>query len=317
MTTVVHRAGATLNTVRERGAVRAVVSQGIRGLSLPDGHGSWRGLDADVARAVAAAALGDPEAVQWLPTDPAQRLTRLVSGDADVATCNLSWTLGREAAHPVLFAGVTCYDGEGFLVRRADGMSSPEQLAGRRVAIQAGTTTADNLAAWFGRRGLRVEPVAYATPAEALAAYADGGCTAYVLDRIALAGARATLPHPEDHVVLETAISREPMALAVRDDDTGWFRVCRWVLQFLIGAENAVREEGGEQRAARTAADLAGGYGPALGLDERWAHRILDAVGTYGDIYERNLGPASGLDVGRFANALWSEGGLHYPLPLH
>ncbi|MHC3471045.1 transporter substrate-binding domain-containing protein [Streptomyces sp. 7R007] len=314
MTTVVRKdVATTLDAVRERGAVRAVVSQGIRGLSMPDGSGSWSGLDADIARAVAAAALGDAAAVQWLPTDPAQRLARLVSGAADVATCNLSWTLGREAAHPVLFCGVTCYDGEGFLVRTAEGISRPEQLAGCRVATQAGTTTADNLAAWFGARGLQVEAVAYATPAEALAGYADGTCAAYVLDRIALAGARATLPRPADHVVLETAISREPMALAVRDDDPGWFRVCRWVLQFLIGAENAVREGG----TARAAADLADRHGHLLGLGRGWAHRVLDAVGTYGDIYERNLGPASGLDVGRGANALWGEGGVHYPLPLH
>ncbi|ONK11832.1 transporter substrate-binding domain-containing protein [Streptomyces sp. MP131-18] len=307
---------STLNAVRAHGKVRAVVSQGIRGLSLPDGQGSWSGLDADVARAVAVAVLGDAGGVEWLPTDPAERLTRLVSGAADVATCNLSWTLGREAAEPVLFAGITCYDGEGFLVRTTDAISGPEQLAGRRVAIQAGTTTASNLAAWFGARGLQVEPIAYATPAEALAAYADGACSAYVLDRIALAGARATLPRPADHTVLEAAISREPMALAVRDDDPAWFRVCRWVLQFLIGAEHAVREEG-SPRAAQAAADQAGKHGQALGLDEDWARRVLDAVGTYGDVYDRNLGAASGLDIGRGPNAPWADGGLHYPLPLH
>ncbi|MBG0854632.1 transporter substrate-binding domain-containing protein [Streptomyces spinoverrucosus] len=293
-----------------------MVSQGIRGLSLPDAQGTWSGLDADIARAVAAAVLGDAGAVEWLPTDPAERLARLTSGGADVATCNLSWTLGREASHPVLFAGVTCYDGEGFLVRTADGISTPEQLAGRRVATQEGTTTASNLAAWFGARGLKVEPVAYATPAEALAGYADGGCAAYVLDRIALAGARATLPRPADHTVLETAISREPMALAVRDDDPAWFRVARWVLQFLVAAEHAVREDGSTQ-AAYAAAELAGRHGPTLGLDEGWARRVLDAVGTYGDVYDRNLGAASGLDVSRGTNALWTDGGLHYPLPLH
>ncbi|MFI7344763.1 transporter substrate-binding domain-containing protein [Streptomyces sp. NPDC049936] len=306
----------TLDAIRARGGVRAVVSQGILGLSLPDGRGGWTGLDADVARAVAAAAVGDADAVEWLPTDPAERLARLVSGAADVAACNLSWTLGREACQPVLFAGVTCYDGEGFLVRAADGISRPEQLDGLRVATQEGTTTAGNLAAWFGARGLRVEPVAYATPAEALAGYADGACAAYVLDRIALAGARAALPRPQDHTVLETAISREPMALAVREDDPAWFRVCRWVLQFLVAAEDSVHGQG-SRTAAEEAAGLAGKHGPALGLDEDWARRVLDAVGTYGDVYERNLGAASGLRVSRGANALWTEGGLHYPLPLH
>ncbi|MDF3301136.1 transporter substrate-binding domain-containing protein [Streptomyces tropicalis] len=316
MTTVVREGEAVLEAVRERGRVRAVVSQGIRGLSLRDGNGVWHGLDADVARAVAAAVLGDGDAVDWLPTDPADRLDRLVSGGADLVTCNLSWTCGREAGHPVLFAGVTCYDGEGFLVRAADGITRPEQLAGMRVATQEGTTTAGNLAAWFGARGLRVDAVAHATPDEALAGYADGTCAAYVLDRIALAGARAGLARPGEHTVLEAAISREPMALAVREDDPAWFRVCRWVLQFLVAAEHAEKESGSRQ-GARDAAGAAGRHGPALGLGADWAHRVLDAVGTYGDVYERNLGAASGLHVSRGPNALAGDGGLHYPLPLH
>jgi general L-amino acid transport system substrate-binding protein len=302
----------TLDAIRERGNVRAVVSQGIRGLSLPDGDGTWRGLDADIARGVAAAVIGTADAVEWLPTAPGERLEVLSSGRADVATCNLSWTLGREAAHPVLFAGVTCYDGEGFLVRAADGISHPDQLAGRRVAIQRGTTTAVNLATWFGARGLEVEPVAFASPADALAAYADGRCAAYVLDTIALAGARATLPYPAEHTILETTISREPMALAVRDNDPSWFRVCRWVLQILLLAELANRDSG-SPKAAQAAADAAGRHGRKLGISEQWAHWVLDAVGTYGDIYERNLGRSSGLDIKRGRNALWLDGGLHYP----
>ena len=143
----------TLDAVRERGALRAVVSRGIRGLSLCGGDGRWSGLDTDVARAVAAAVVGDGEAVEWVPSDPADRLTRLAAGDAELTVSNVSWTLGREASLPVLFAGVTCYDGEGFLVRADSGVTRPGQLAGQRVAVQAGTTSAANLAAWYGSRG--------------------------------------------------------------------------------------------------------------------------------------------------------------------
>ncbi|MFH8985044.1 transporter substrate-binding domain-containing protein [Streptomyces varsoviensis] len=310
----------TAERVRREGRLRAVVSRGIRGLSALEADGRWRGLDVDVSRAVAAAVLGDADAVDWLPTDPADRLERLAAGDADLVACNLSWTLGRETGGPVLFAGVTCYDGEGFLVRTAAGFTDPAELAGRRLAVQAGTTSAANLAAWYGARGLAVEPVAYPTPGEALAAYAAGDCAAYVLDRIALAGARAELADPSAHSLLETTISREPMALAVRDDDAGWFRICRWVFQFLLtaehaahGAENAEAAAGASAEAARTADAL----GPALGLDDGWATRILRSVGTYGDIYERNLGPASGLAVPRGLNALWLDGGLHYAIPAY
>ncbi|MFE7116943.1 transporter substrate-binding domain-containing protein [Streptomyces sp. NPDC057654] len=311
---------ATVERVRREGRLRAVVSRGIRGLSARDPDGRWRGLDVDVSRAVAAAVLGDADAVTWLPTDPAERLERLAEGEADLVTCNLSWTLGRETGGPVLFAGVTCYDGEGFLVRAASGFTDPADLAGKRLAVQAGTTSAANLAAWYGARGLSVEPVAHPTPGEALAAYAAGDCAAYVLDRIALAGARAELADPSAHSLLETTISREPMALAVRDDDAGWFRICRWVFQFLLTAEYAAHgAEGAETAAsaAREAARTADALGPGLGLDDGWASRVLRAVGTYGDIYERNLGPASGLAVPRGLNALWLDGGLHYAIPAY
>ncbi|GAA1196970.1 amino acid ABC transporter substrate-binding protein [Streptomyces hebeiensis] len=307
----------TLDDVRRRGALRTVVSRGIRGLSQRSDDGRWTGLDTDVARAVAAAALGDAEAVDWLPSDPADRLPRLVAGEAELTVCNLSWTLGREATSPVLFAGVTCYDGEGFLVAADNGVEHPEQLAGRRLAVQAGTTSATNLASWYGSRGLSVEPVAFPTPAEALAGYASGDCAAYVLDRVALAGERAALPDPSAHRILDTAISREPMAAAVRDDDPSWFRLCRWVLQLLISAEHQADESGEREKALAQAAEAAGPHGPAIGLDEDWAARVLSAVGTYGDLYERNLGTATPLAVPRGLNELWTRGGLHYAVPLH
>ena len=313
-------AAATVDTVRRAGTVRAAVSRGISGLSARDRTGVWRGLDVDVARAVAAAVLGDPEAVTWLPTDPAVRLERLAAGEADLVACNLTWTLGREAAPPVLFAAINCYDGEGFLVRTADGIDTPDRLAGLPVAVQAGTTSPSNLEAWFAGRGLApVRPIAYPTPARALDGYVSGGCAAYVLDRIALAGARAGLGDPSAHQVLEAAISQEPMALAVRDDDPDWFRICRWTVGFLTAAEHAADQAppGSRGRAAAAAARAAGAHGPALGLDERWAARILDAVGHYGDVYHRNLGAGSPLGVPRGLNELWTRGGLHYALPLH
>ncbi|MGW6361315.1 transporter substrate-binding domain-containing protein [Streptomyces sp. NPDC055092] len=307
----------TLDAVRRRGALRAVVSRGIRGLSMHGDDGRWSGLDTDVARAVAAAAVGDAEAVEWVPSDPADRLSTLAAGDAELTVANVSWTLGREASLPVLFAGVTCYDGEGFLVRADSGITRPEELAGRRVAVQAGTTSAANLASWYGSRGLAVEPVAHPTPELTLAGYASGACAAYVLDRVALAGERAALDDPGAHRILDAAISREPMAAAVRDDDAAWFRLCRWVLQLLVSAELHVDEVGEREKALAQAAEAAGAHGPAVGLDEDWAVRVLDAVGTYADVYERNLGAHCGLAVPRGLNELYTRGGLQYAVPLH
>lgn len=312
-------AAPTLAAVRAYGAVRAVVSRGIPGLSRCTPQGVWSGLDTDVARAVAAAALGDAGAVEWVPADPADRLRLLAQRAADLTVANTSWTMGREAAWPVLFAAVTCFDGEGFLVRAADGIDGPQDLAGRPVAVQAGTTSAANLAAWYGPRGAGAVPVECATPAGALAAYAEGRCAALVLDRVALAGQRALLDAPREHLILAETISREPMAAAVRDDDPGWLRLCRWVVNLLLAAEHevALAGPGGRAAALELTARTAGRHGPAAGLDPGWAGRVLAGVGTYADVYDRALGPGSGLGVPRGLNELWTGGGLHYPVPLN
>ena len=309
----------TLHRLRRHGALRAMVGPDLPGLSWCGPDGRWRGLDAEIARAVAAAVLGDPDAVDWLPTEPPDRLPLLVSGEADLTICHLTWTMGREAEYPVLFAGVTCYDGEGFLVRADSGIEDPAQLAGRPVAVLAGTTSAANLADWYGGRGLTVRPVPYSASRLALASYLAGDCDAYVLDRTVLAGQRAGLPEPGAHRLLDTVISREPMALAVRDTDIAWFRLCRWVLQLLVAAEHQTDRAGPDRRqeALAAAARAAGRHGPAVGLDDGWAARVLAAVGSYGEVYERSLGRSSGLGVPRGPNELWTRGGLHYAVPLY
>ncbi|AGL18135.1 transporter substrate-binding domain-containing protein [Actinoplanes sp. N902-109] len=312
MTTTLTRTGRestrTLAAVRERGVVRVAVSRGILGLSCPGPDGQWAGLDVEFARAVAAAA---GVTAEFRPVDPADRLAVLAGGEVDLVTANLTASLPREAGHGVTFAAVTCYDGEGFLVRADEPVRTPQDLAGRPVAVQAGTTSAANLRRYLGAGAV---PVAYATPAEARAAYEAGVCAAYLLDRTALAGERAQLTDPVAHRLLDETISREPMALAARDDDPAWLRLCRWVPQLAVNLEYARRAGGPAARA--TLAAEADPLGAALGVGEGWATRVLDAVGDYGDIYDRTLGDASPLSLPRGLNELWTAGGLHYPLPL-
>lgn len=204
------------------------------------------------------------------------------------------------------------------MVRADDPARVPADLAGRPVAIQAGTTSAGNLARYLGSRGLTACPVSYPTPEQARIAYESGECAAYLLDRTALAGERAMLRDPDAHRLLDETISREPMAMAVRDDDPTWARLCRWVLQLLINLEYVRRtsqtDDGTDPRVEFAAA--VGRHGPGLGVDVRWAERVLAEVGDYGEIYHRTLGDHSPLRLPRGSNELWIAGGLHYPLPM-
>lgn len=278
------RIGDDLDQIRKRGALRVAVSLGIPGLSEPTPEG-WSGLDADFARAVAAAILGDDAAVEWTPVAPGDRIPVVVSGEADLGACNLSWTMARSAQ--VSFVGVLCHDGEGLLVRST--VPSASALDGRRVSVQAGTTTAQNLQSWADRGGPRVEPVAGATPDDALRNYLDGTCEAYVLDRTALAGIRSRLPDPDAHALLPDVISSEPMAPYVAPDSVSLLRASQAVLWALIAADDHA------DVADRIAADDQ--LGPSLGLPAGWAHAALAVAGSYRDLFDRNLGPRSPLGL--------------------
>ncbi|WP_017579309.1 transporter substrate-binding domain-containing protein [Nocardiopsis valliformis] len=296
-----------LAVIARRGFLRTSVSQGIPGLSQRDGRGPWRGIDTDFARVVAAALLEDSEAIEWRPVSPSERIASVGSGASDLGACNTSWTLTRE--EQVRFIGVLCHDGEGFLVHSDLGVSRAEQLGGRRLVVQAGSTSTENLARWHNRGGPAVEIVAAPTPEEALRTYVERECDGYVLDRTGLAGIRSTLPSPEEHTLLSDTISDEPLSPFVSAAAPGLFTVARWCLHLLIAAEAAQLR--GEDIAA-TADPL----GPRIGLSPGWATRALSVVGHYGDLYARNLGHSSPLDLPRGLNEQWFNGGSHYaPLP--
>jgi general L-amino acid transport system substrate-binding protein len=297
----------TINSVRDAGVLRAAVSLGIPGLSAMDVYGRFQGMDADFARALAAAVLGDGDAVEWVRVSPGERIDAVRSGKVDIGTCNTSWTLSREAE--VLFAGVLVHDGEGFLVHEDLGVTAISELGGRKLAIQAGTTSADNIERWRAAGGPDVVLAEYDTPRATLAAYVNRECDGYVLDRTALAGIRAELPDPSAHRLLDETISDEPMAPFVATEAADLFVAARWTLHLLLAAEAA----------ARTATPLPltdiDELGPRLGLPVGWATAALKD-GHYGDIYARNLGDRSPLGLPRGRNELWISGGLHYAPPL-
>lgn len=317
-------AGPTFDAVRARGTVSCGVNQGVAGFSAPDSRGEWRGLDADFCRALAAALFGDAARVRFVATSSQNRFTMLQSGEVDVLARNATQTLQRDTALGLNMAGVNFYDGQGFLVRRASGVTSARQLDGATVCMQPGTTSELNAADYFRSNNMRMTPVLIERPDEFVAAYAAGRCDAMTQDASQLASYRATaLQNPNDHLLLPERISKEPLGPMVRHGDDQWFDVVKWVLAGLIEAEElGLTQANVEARlrdpnpAIQRALGVTPGFGRALGLDERWLYNAIRAVGNYGEIFERNLGSGSPIGLPRGMNDLWTRGGLMYALPL-
>lgn len=316
----------TLRAIRARGRLNCGVHEGLVGFAFTDNRGQWRGFDADFCRALAAAVLGDPDRVRFVPLTTSQRFEALRSGRVDVLWRTTSWTLSREAQEGVRFAGINYYDGQGFLVRRSLDLASAAELNGARVCVQRASTSELNLSDWFRTRGIEYRPVVTANEEAAREAYAREDCDAFSADISALAAARTLLANPEQHVILPDVISKEPLGPAVKRGDEAWTSIVRWTLNGLILAEElgVTRENAGDladesrDPRIRRLLGVEGDHGAMLGLPKDWMKRAIQAEGNYGEIFSRNIGPDSSLDLARGLNAQWNArpGGLIYALPI-
>jgi len=318
-----YASAATLDDVRARGSLNCGVSTGVNGFSAPDSNGVWQGFDVAVCRAVAAAVLNDPMAVNFVPTTGQTRFTALASGEVDILPRNTTWTFSRDVDLALTFVGVNYYDGQGFMVDRALGVSSATELDGATVCIQTGTTTELNLADYFRVNNMTYEPVPIETNAEAQQQYLAGACDVYTTDVSGLAATRASFETPGDHVILPEVISKEPLGPAVRQGDDQWADIARWTLNALIAAEElGVTSANLEQMASGTnnpeinrLLGTEGDLGAMFGLDAQWAMRAIAAGGNYGEIFAATIGEATPIGLARGLNAQWTQGGLLYTPP--
>lgn len=314
---------ATLDDVKTRGTLICGVNTGLTGFAAPDANGVWAGFDVDMCRAVAVAVLGDATAVEFVPLTGQTRFTALASGQIDMLSRNTTWTFSRDVDLKFEFVGVNYYDGQGFIVPKALGVSSAKELDGATICIQTGTTTELNLADFFRVNNMSYEPVPIETNAEALQQYNAGACDAYTTDASGLAASRATFETPSDHVILPEIISKEPLGPLVRHGDSEWGDVVRWSLNAMIAAEEygvtsanvAELAKGTDNPEINRLLGTEGNLGEMLGLDADWAERIIATVGNYSESFERNVGENTPIGLARGLNAQWTEGGLLYAPP--
>ena len=315
-------AGKTLDAVLARGDVRCGVSTGVAGFAIADSAGNWTGLDADFCRALAAAVLGDGASVTFVPLSAQQRFTALQSGEVDLLSRNTTWTLTRDASLGLMFAGVTFYDGQGFVVPRDIGVHSATELDGAEVCVQTGTTTELNLADYFRANNMEFKPVVFESLEESISAFFHGRCQVYTTDRSGLAAILAVdAPNPDDYVILPETISKEPLGPVVRRGDDDWFTIVKWLVYALIEAEEKGVTQGNvasmmdsQDPVVKRLLGTSGDMGTKLGLGNAWAVQAIRAVGNYGEIYRRNVLPIGLARTG--SNRLWTHGGLMYAMPL-
>ncbi len=318
-------AGKTLDTIKARGQIVCGVNTGLAGFSQADSSGAWSGLDVDFCRALAAAVLGDGNKVKWNPLNSQQRLPALQSGEIDVLSRNTTFTLTRDASLGLHMTTPLYYDGQGFMVPTKTKIKDVKQLKGQTVCVLSGSTTEKNLADFSRANNLGLKPVVFESLGGLVNAYFAGRCVGYTTDASGLASVRnKEAKNPDDHVILPTLISKEPLGPMVRRGDDEWFAIVKWVIYGLLEAEEygvtkanvdsmkASSQDPVVQRMLGTTEDT----GKLLGLDKDWLMRAVKTSGNYGEMFERNVGPTSAVKLPRGMNNLWNKGGLMYAYPV-
>lgn len=314
-------AADTVAAIRARGQLICGVGVNSAGFALPDSRGEFRGIDVDGCRAVAAAILGDATKVRFVPTSTQVRFTALQSGEVDMLSRATTWTMGREVQLGLAFASINFFDGQGFMVKQASGVTSARQLDGATVCVSPGTTTELNLADYFRTHRMRFTPVVIEQAEEIRMAFISGRCDAYTTDASALASFRASQGAAgEQYLLLPEIISKEPLGAVVRKGDWRFFDIVRWThFAMLTAEEHGITSQNIGQFMGSTNPDIqrllgrSGDFGRQMGLDNEWAVRIIRQVGNYGEVWERNITP---IGVPRGINNLWTRGGLHYAPPI-
>lgn len=322
-------ASETVDAIKARGHVLCSTAGFLNIAQGDEPSGTIAGFDRDFCRAIAAAVLGDKDLVKLVHLVPSTRFGALQSGAVDVLVRSTTWTLSRDGAMGLHFAAVNFYDGQGFIAHKSLGIKKLSELKGRSkntvACVEKNTTSQDNLADLIKDLGLPIVTMPFNAFEELRYAFFNGRCAIYTSDMTFLTEFRLSKAMTsDDYVILDDVVSKEPLSAVVRDTDAGWFNIVRWIVHATIQAEELGITSANVDRLVveGTVAQkkfLGGqpGVGEALGLDDKWAYRIVKQVGSYAEIFDRNLGQGSPYKLDRGLNALWTNGGLMYSPPFH
>ena len=308
-----------MNT-KEQGYLKCGVLSTYPGFGYLDAQGNYQGFDIDFCRAIAATF--DVE-LRYTKLTGKTRFPALQAGEVDVVLMLVTQTMGRESGLNLDFPAVNFYDGQAFMVRKELGVKSATELDGASVCLTSGTTGEINTADFFRKNNMTYNPVQFEKIDDAHRAYDEGRCDVVMGQAANMYALRATLKKPEEHIVLPEMISKEPMGPVTRSDDRQWTQAVKYIVYALLAAEEKGVTQANVDDMMQNSKDpevqrmlgVAGSLGPDAGMPKDFAVRAIKAVGNYGEIFERNLGQSTMFKMERGLNALWSDGGLHYPPP--
>ncbi len=314
--------GSRLQAVIDAGVVRCGGNETLPGFGIVDSDGAYSGFDIDYCRVVAAAVLGDAEAVEIVPLNADARFPSLQSGDVDVLIRNTTWTGRRDGEQGANFLFTTFSDGQGMMVPAETGFTVLEDLADASICVLSGTTTELNLTSVFNARGIAFTPVVFADNTALQPAYESGQCEAWTSDASQLAAFKSSIEGEggAEQSIMAEVISKEPLGPVVADGDTEWAQAVNWAVMSTVQAwefgldSSSIASYSGDDPSILAFTGQAENPAAGLGLPDDFAVQVVSQVGNYEEIYNEHIVPI-GLSLEGSPNDLWTNGGLMYVPP--
>jgi general L-amino acid transport system substrate-binding protein len=314
---------STLSAVKARGKL-ICGSDGARpGISAPDSQGVWGGFEVMFCRAVAAVVLDDPDAVEFVPLSTVTRFPALQSGQIDLLARSTTVNLSRSASLGFSFSPITMYSMTGIMVHADLDVATAKDLDGATVCTPPGASAERNVADFAEREQIGFQPLVIEGASQLNEAYLSRRCDAMANFVPGLAIIRAfQAPDPQEHVILPFVLAKEPLAIAVRQDDVQWHKIVTWIVYATIFAEEkGITSANVDEALSSDDPEIAqflgvtSNFGEMLGIPNDFAYRVVKHVGNYGEIWENTVGMNSPLRLDRGQNELWTNSGLHYSPP--
>ncbi len=311
-----------LDEIKERGFLICGVSEPRIGFADIDDQGKWKGLDVDMCKAVSAAIFGNSDKIEFVQTTNRSRFPLLYSGELDMLSRITTWTFSRDVNLGFEFPDVYFFDGQGFMVKSSLGINSAIELDGANICVIKDSVFTSNINKYFEINNIFYNPIYVELNDESFENFMSDRCDVYSDYITELGNKRITLPNSSSYLILPEVISKEPLSLVVRQGDDAWRDLVSWSFKVMIIAEelginsqnidNFIDTENGE---IMRLLGIVGSYGDMIELNEKWAYNIIKYVGNFEEVFNRNLGPDSVLNLNRGLNNLYINGGLFYAPP--
>src|ERR1043166_1067878 len=311
-----------LDDVRANGVVKCGVTLSSPGFSAENNQGKREGVDIDLCKAIAAAALGDETKIQLTPMDLKTAFAGLPTGVVDVLTHRFTWTESRDVGG-LKFPKIMFFDGQGFVVSKKTKAGRIADLNNATICTLQGSTSELIVASYFGAHRMKYKIVTFASAEQAWDAFVGKRCDTVINDRSGLAARLAKLPNKDDYKVLAETVSNEPIGPIVAQGQPRWEALVRFTLNALVAAEelgitqaNVDAERSSQNPDVQRLLGVTGDFGTKLGVANDYAYKAIKAVGNYGEVWDRNVGTKTALRLERGRNALVANGGLMMWMPV-